>query len=208
MLGYGIKERSEFMNYENEITVEVDTSLEEVINILETKGFKLKEVYDLNDIYLINKNNKKGDYLSMLKNCVLIRNVIEEEKEKKLLTYKYKEYNDNKEITKQGKIVVKIDDIENSKLLFEKLGFEELIRINDHMFVYATDKDELVIQNVNNKHIYIEIEDKCNYADRFYNSIDEMKKVIIENNIPIKNNNYFVKKAEIELQEIYGKIDE
>ena len=192
------------MKYENEITVEVDTSLEKLISILESKGFKLKETYDLNDIYLINRNDKKGDYLSMLNKCGLIRDIIEENEEIKMLTYKYKEYNRNKEITKQGKVKVKIDDINNSKLLFEKLGFEELIRINDHMMVYATDKDELVIQCVNNKHIYIEIEDECRYADRLYNSIEEMKNVVIDNNIPIKDNNYFVKKAEIELQEIYG----
>ena len=196
------------MNYENEITVEVDTGLEELISILESRGFKLKETYDLNDIYLISKNDKKGDYLSMLNRCVLIRHIIEEDKETKMLTYKYKEYNENKEITKQGKVKVIIDDIDNSKLLFERLGFEELIRINDHMLVYATDKDELVIQNVNNKHIYIEIEDKCNYANRFYNSIEEMKNVINDNLIPIKNNDFFIKKAEIELQETYGKIYE
>ena len=196
------------MNYENEITVEVDTGLEELINILESRGFKLKETYDLNDIYLISKNDKKGDYLSMLNKCVLIRHIIEEDKETKMLTYKYKEYNENKEITKQGKVKVIIDDIDNSKLLFEGLGFEELIRINDHMLVYATDKDEFVIQNVNNKHIYIEIEDKCHYANRFYNSIEEMKNVINDNLIPIKNNDFFVKKAEIELQETYGKIYE
>ena len=196
------------MNYENEITVEVDTTLENVVSILESKGFELKEKYDLNDIYLINKNDKQGDYLSMLNRCILIRDIIEEDKETKMLTYKYKEYNENKEITKQGKIKVKIDDIENSKLLFEKLNFEELIRIYDHMMVYATDKDELVIQDVNNKHVYIEIEDKCNYANRFYNSIDEMKDVITNNNIPIKGNNFFAKKAEIELQETYGKIEE
>ena len=194
------------MNYENEITVEIDTTLENLISILENRGFKLKKVYDLNDIYLINKLDKKCDYLSMLNNCVLIRHIIEENKETKMLTYKYKEYNENKEITKQGKVNVKIDDIDNSKLLFEKLNFEELIKIKDHMLVYATDKDELVIQNVNGKHIYIEIEDKCNYADRFYNSIDEMKAVIIDNTIPIKDNNFFVKKAEIELQETYGKV--
>ena len=194
------------MNYENEITVEIDTTLENLISILENRGFKLKEAYDLNDIYLINKLDKKSDYLSMLNNCVLIRHIIEENKETKMLTYKYKEYNENKEITKQGKVNVKIDDIDNSKLLFEKLNFEELIKIKDHMLVYATDKDELVIQNVNGKHIYIEIEDKCNYADRFYNSVDEMKAVIIDNAIPIKDNNFFVKKAEIELQETYGKV--
>lgn len=49
------------MNYENEITVEVDTNLENLINILEERGFKLKEEYDLNDIYLINKNDKEND---------------------------------------------------------------------------------------------------------------------------------------------------
>ena len=196
------------MDYESEITVEVCVDLSSLIKILEKNGFELKEVYDLNDIYLINKNDKEDDYLSMLNKCVLIRNIIEEDKETKLLTYKYKEYNENKEIKRQGKVKVKIDDISNSKLLFEKLGFQELIRINDHMLVYATDKDELVIQNVNNKHIYIEIEDKCNYADRFYNSIDEMKKVITDNNIPIKNNYFFVKKAEIELQETYNKVGE
>ena len=194
------------MNYENEITVEVNTTLEDLISILENNGFKLKETYDLNDIYLINKVDKKGDYLSMLNKCVLIRHIIEENKETKMLTYKYKEYNKNNEITKQGKVKVKVDDIDNSILLFEKLNFEELIKINDHMLVYATDKDELVIQNVNGKHIYIEIEDKCNYADRFYNSINEMKAVIIDNTIPIKDNNFFVKKAEIELQETYGKV--
>ncbi len=196
------------MNYENEITVEVDTTLENLISILENRGFKLKQTYDLNDIYLINKLDKKCDYLSMLNKCVLIRHIIEENKETKMLTYKYKEYNENKEITKQGKVKVKIDDIDNSKLLFEKLNFEELIKINDHMLVYATDKDELVVQNVNGKHVYIEIEDKCNYADRFYNSIEEMKEVIIDNSIPIKGNDFFVKKAEIELQETYGKVGE
>lgn len=189
------------MNYENEITVEVDLSINDLIKILESNGFELKEKYELKDIYLINKNDKNDNYLTMLNKCILIRNIIEDTKETKLLTYKYKEYNENKEIIKQGKINVKIDDIDKTELLFEKLNFEELIRINDYMLVYATKNDELVIQNVNNKHIYIEIEDKCNYAKRIYNSIEEMKEVIIKNSIPIKNNDFFVKKAVIELQE-------
>lgn len=189
------------MNNENEITIEVDTSLENLINILKSKGFKLKEEFDYNDIYLINKNDREDDYLSMLNKCIIIRNIIEKKKDTKFLVYKHKEYNDNKEIIKQEQVKVEIDNIDNSKLLFEQLGFEELIRINDHMLVFATDKDEFVVQNVNNKHIYIEIEDECRYANRFYNSIDEMKSVIIDNSIPFKNNDFFVKKAEIELKE-------
>jgi len=61
-------------------------------------------------------------------------------------------------------------------------------RINDHMLVYANDTDELVIQNVNKKHIYIEIEDKCSV----YNSIDEMKDAIKKYSISIKGNSYNV----------------
>jgi len=193
------------MNYEKEITVEIDTSLDKLINILEKNKFELKEEYDLNDIYMINNNDKEEDLLNMLNKCVLIRNIIEEDKETKTLTYKYKEYNENKEIIKQGKINCIIDNIDNMKLLFEKLNFEELLRINDHMLVYANDTDELVIQNVNKKHIYIEIEDKCSYVNTVYNSIDEMKDVIKKYSIPIKGNNYFVKKAEIELKEIYNR---
>ena len=196
------------MNFENEVTVEVDTDLQSLIKIVESSGFKLKETYDLDDIYMINKDDriKEKDYLSMLNKCVLIRNIIEENKETKMLTYKYKEYNDKKEIIKQGKIKCLIEDINNAKLLFEKLNFEELIKIHDHMLVYATDNDEIVIQSVNDKHLYIEIEDKGYYSGRVYNSIDEMKEVFTKYSIPIKGNNYFVKKAEIELYETYGNI--
>ena len=194
------------MDFENEITVEVDTDLESLIKILEGRGFQLKEVYDVNDIYLINKNDKKGDYLEMLNKCVLIRDILEDSGETKMLTYKYKEYNEKKEITKQGKVKVKIDDIDKAKQLFEGLGFEELIKINDHMLVYATDNEELVVQNVNNgKHIYIEVEDECHYANRTYNSLDELKEIITGNGIPFKNNNFFAKKAEDELRETFNK---
>ena len=44
------------------------------------EGITLNE-YDLNDIYLINKKEKNNDYLSMLSKCVLIRHIIEEDKE-------------------------------------------------------------------------------------------------------------------------------
>lgn len=195
------------MKYEDEVTVEINTSLDNLIKILEQNNFELKEVYDINDIYLINRNDKENDILSMLNKCVLIRDIIEEEKETKMLTYKYKEYNENKEIIKNGKIKVNIDNINSSKLLFEKLNFEELIRINDHMLIYANNTDEIAIQVVNNKHIYIEIEGRCNRIDRIYNSIEEMKEVITKYSIPIKNNDYFVKKAEIELKEKYNCVN-
>ena len=68
------------MDFENEITVEVDTSLEDLIKILKSKGFKQREEFDYNDIYLINKNDREDNYLLMLNKCIIIRNIIEKKR--------------------------------------------------------------------------------------------------------------------------------
>lgn len=192
------------MNFENEITVLVNSELNDIKEYLSNLGFKVMEEYCVNDIYMINKCYVDNEHsLELLKKCVLIRNIIDESGSKKFLTYKYKEYNDKEEIIKQGKINVKVDSIDNSRKLLEALNFEKLISINDNLTVYSNGVDEIVLQYVNNKHVYIEIEDKCNYIDKKYSSIEEMIDVIKKYNIPIKDNNYFVKKAYIELSEVY-----
>lgn len=190
------------MKYENEITVETVCSLQELNNLLEKLEFKVMEEYDVFDIYMLDKNyNNTENKLELLKHCILIRDIVGKDEETKKITYKYKEYNEKEEIVKQGKIDCEILDIEEAKNLFEALNYEELIRINDHIIVYSNNIDELAVQVVNNKHIYIEIEEKCNYINKKYNSLDEMKNVVSKYKIPIKEENYFVKKAEIELEE-------
>lgn len=190
------------MKYENEITVETVCSIQELNNLLEKLEFKAMEEYDIFDIYMLDKNyNNTENKLELLKHCILIRDIVGKDEETKKITYKYKEYNEKEEIVKQGKSDCEILDIEEAKNLFEALNYEELIRINDHIIVYSNNIDELAVQVVNNKHIYIEIEEKCNYINKKYNSLDEMKNVVSKYKIPIKEENYFVKKAEIELEE-------
>ena len=58
---------------------------------------------------------------------------------------------------------------------------------------------EFAVEFVNDKHIYIEIEQNNKYL-----SIDEMKAVFSKYNIPVKGKDFFVKKALIELKERYG----
>lgn len=190
------------MKYENEITVETVCSIQELNNLLEKLEFKVMEEYDVFDIYMLDKNyNNTENKLELLKHCILIRDIVGKDEETKKITYKYKEYNEKEEIVKQGKSDCEILDIEEAKNLFEALNYEELIKINDHIIVYSNKIDELAVQVVNNKHIYIEIEEKCNYINKKYNSLDEMKNVVSKYKIPIKEENYFVKKAEIELEE-------
>lgn len=49
------------MIYENEITVEVDCNLNELNTILNRKNFKVICEYEVKDIYMIEKNNKRGN---------------------------------------------------------------------------------------------------------------------------------------------------
>lgn len=190
------------MKFEKEITVEVDTDLQSLKQILKENNFSIKQEYDVNDIYMLNNNHQiSQNYLETLKKCVLIRHVISKYRDAKMITYKYKEYNEKGEIIKQGMSDCKVYSVEEAQSLLELLGYSKLIDINDHLIVYANETTELAVQLVNNKHIYIEIEEKCRYIDRTYSNIEEMKDDIKKYNIPIKEDNFFAKKAEIELKE-------
>ena len=73
---------------------------------------------------------------------------------------------------------------------------EILLDINDHCIVYKKDNIEICVQLVNQKYIFIELEDKEN-AD-----ITMMKKVLNSLDLPIKKDNYFVKKALLILDDL------
>ena len=85
------------MKMENEITVLVNCSYEELHKQLVDNNFTIKEKYQLNDIYMIDKNIdiKSMGKLEVLKKCVLVRDIVEI---KKVLLYKYKKYDSNGDI--------------------------------------------------------------------------------------------------------------
>lgn len=195
------------MKFENEVTVEIDTTLNNLLEIFKNNGFELKEEYEVKDVYMVEKlADMSEDPLEILKKCILIRDIITETYEKKCVTYKYKEYNENREIIRQGKSDLIINSIDEAIIFFNNIGYKKLININDHLMVYANDTSEMAVQIVNDKHIYIEIEQKCDRIGKCYKNIDEMKNEFVKYNIPIKDNNYFVKKAEIEFLEVIKKV--
>ena len=190
------------MKYDDEITVEITCAFEELESLLNKYKFNVKQEYDINDIYMINADCKEKDYKKILNNCLLIRNIITDTRNKKYITYKYKEYNDKDEIIKQGKADCEVESIDNAKSLLEQINYKKLIEIKDYLIIYANDEDEFAIQLVNNKHIYLEIEKECEFSNKKYKDIESMKNVISKYEIPIKNKNYFVKKAEVEMEEV------
>lgn len=85
------------------------------------------------------------------------------------------------------------------------INYVKLFEINDKCIEYINDKTELLVQLVNNKYIFIETEDKQQYGDKVYNNTLEMIEEFDSYNLPYKKGNYFVKKAEIMLNEILDK---
>lgn len=61
------------------------------------------------------------------------------------------------------------------------------------------------MQLVNNKYIFIEMEDEPQYISKKYEDIKDMISELEEYDLPYEKGNYFVKKAEIILDEDVNK---
>lgn len=188
------------MVMETEITVLVKSDYEVLKRELEKNEFQIKEKYELKDVYMIDKDIdlSKLSKLEILKKCILVRDIVNIKKE---LLYKYKKYDVNGDILEQGKVECPVIDIEKAIGFMESINYKKLFNIYDRCIVYANKETELVVQLVNNKYIFIEMESECEHIKRKYNSVEELKNDINRYNLPIDNSNYFVKKAELILSE-------
>ena len=189
------------MKIENEITVLVTSSFEELHNSLIKNGFIVKDKYIANDIYMIDKNIdiSKLSTLEILKKCAIVREITGY---KKVLLYKHKEYDENGNILVNGKIECPIEDIKKAIEFLEAINYQKLIEIHDECTEYANNEIELIVQFVNNKYLFFEAEDRCRYINKVFSSIDELKDTINKYDLPFKRDNYFVKKAEMILNEL------
>lgn len=188
------------MNYENEITVKVNTTYDKLHNILLENNFIKKEEYTVKDTYMINKEidiTKLND-LEVLKQCILVRDVVDIEKS---LVYKNKEYDSEGNIIKQSKIKCPILDIEKGIKFMEEINYIKLFNIIDKCIVYVNNDNELVVELVNDKYVLIELESNPEYINKKYTCCLDMINELNSYNLPIDKTNYFVKKAVLVLND-------
>lgn len=192
------------MKKEIEITVRVNASYEKLEEELKRNNFIKKEEYIVNDSYLINSSINITDMksLDILKKCVLVRDIVGILKQ---LLYKYKKYDSNGDIIEQGKIKCPVTDINKAMEFMNAIGYEKLFDIHDKCIVFANDKTELVVQLVNDKYIFIEMESEPQYINRKYENVDELKDDMCSYNLSIDKSNFFVKKAELILNETLNR---
>lgn len=81
--------------------------------------------------------------------------------------------------------------------LFNELDYYEIMNLKESDIIYYKDKIKLAIKFIENSNTLIEIE-----TDENFETIDELKKLVINLEIPMEKDNFFVKKAENELDRI------
>lgn len=188
------------MNYENEITVKVNTTYDKLHDILLKNNFIIKEEYIVKDTYMINKeiNITELNDLEVLKQCILVRDVVDIEKS---LVYKNKEYDSKGNIIKQSKIKCPILDIEKGIKFMEEINYIKLFNIIDKCIVYVNNDNELVVELVNDKYVFIELESNPEYINKRYTCYLDMINELNSYNLPIDKTNYFVKKVVLVLND-------
>lgn len=188
------------MNYENEIIVKVNTTYDKLHDILLKNNFIIKEEYTVKDTYMINKeiNITELNDLEVLKHCILVRDVVDIEKS---LVYKNKEYDSEGNIIKQSKIKCPILDIDKGIKFMEEINYIKLFNIIDKCIVYVNNDNELVVELVNDKYVFIELESNPEYINKKYTCNLDMINELNSYNLPIDKTNYFVKKAVLVLND-------
>ena len=190
----------------NEITVKNKGNLKEFYKIIERKNFKIVDKFSMNDSYFIPEKLKLSEMSTreILSNAILIRDIrdkISGEIVKKI-TFKIKQFDEDGNIVNQSAINCNVYEVEEAKKLFEAIRYKQIMNIYEEDIVYEKDGFQLAIKDIKNGEKLIEVETE---ESEELNTIDKLIKKINEINIPIYTDNYFVKKAEIELDKILGR---
>ena len=194
---------------ENEITMKVNCEMKELCKILEDKGFKIVDKFTMNDIFMIpNTLKSKIKELTsreILKNAILIRDIENQFKENrnKKITFKKKEFNKNGDILNQESINCDIFNIDEAVNFFQAINYYKIMNIIESDIVYGKEDFEIAIKDIKNGENLIEVETVSNNDN--IDTIEKLKTLIINLQIPVDTSNFFVKKAEIELDKILKK---
>lgn len=190
------------MKLSNEITVKLKCTVEEICKILESKGFQFAERYLLDDIYYIPNtiNIKNMSERDILSKAIILRNVegyIPNKYRESKLTYKKKEIDQEGNIVKQSKVDCKIIDSNDGKKFLEAIDYKAIMQIKEMDYLYKKNELQICIKDVLNGDKLIEIEE-----NEQLDTIDKIKQELERLNFPVDTNDYFIKKAEIELKKI------
>lgn len=180
---------------EKEICLKSNVSFNELKKIMFDMGFKVQEDFQMNDIYMIDKNiDISLDNRDVIfKDNILVRETVGK---KILLVNKIKELDDNGIVISEHSIKCSISDSLSGYKFLCSIGYKKLFELKDHNLLVTNGINEIYIQDVEGLGTYIEMEQK-NLLLKNTNgdTIDELVSTIRKYNLPLDYSNISVKKA-------------
>ena len=188
----------------NEITLKIKCNIEEFYKILEEKNFKIIDEFFMNDIYFIpeNLNIYEMSTREILSKALIIRDISGNMSDKitKKITFKIKNIDENGNILSQEAINCEILNINDAMKLLEAIGYKKIMNIKENDVVYEKNGFKLAVKDIVDGDKLIEIETEEDNIE--LDTIDKLIKKVDEFNIPVCKDNFFVKKAEVELNKV------
>ena len=190
----------------NEITLKIKCELDEFYKILEEKGFEIMDKFSMNDTYFVPKELELSQINTrkILSKAVLVRDVTEKmsNRRTKLITFKIKNFDEHGNILNQEAVNCNILEIDDAKKLLRAIGYKEIMNIKENDIVYEKDGFQLAVKDIQNGDNLIEIETE---EKKELCTIEKLIQKVNEIGLPVYTDNYFVKKAETELNKILSR---
>ncbi len=187
----------------NEITVRIKGNLKEFYKIIEEKGFEVTDRFKMDDTFFIPQNLdlEKMSAREILANAIIVR-IVERHNGKlvKNITFKRKVFDEQGNILSQSKVECDVLDTEDAKRLLNAIGYKELMRIKESDIAFEKNGFTFSVKDIENGEKLIESE--AEPKDETMDTLDKIKVMFDKYEIPIYKDNYFVKKAEIELNKV------
>lgn len=180
---------------EKEICLKSNVPFEELKSIMFNIGFKVQEDFQMNDIYMINKNidisldNKHV----IFKDNVLVRETVGK---RILLVNKIKELDDNGVVIGERSVKCPINDSISGYNFLCSIGYKKAFELKDHNLLLTNGVNEIYIQDVEGLGTYVEMEQKNLLLENTNgDTIDELVDSIKKYDLPLDYSNISVKKA-------------
>ena len=187
----------------NEITVRVKGDLKSFYKNIEEKGFKVEDKFKLDDSFFVleNLNLENMTTREILANAVIVR-IVERDGGRlvKNITYKRKVFDEDGNILSQSKVECDVLDVEDAKRLLSAIGYKEIMRIKESDIAFEKDGFSFAVKDIENGAKLIEAEADLKVEEM--NSLEKIKAMFDKYEIPIYKDDYFIKKAELELNKI------
>lgn len=191
------------MKDNNEITLKIIGKMEDFKKNLIEKGYEIRGNFILYDVYMIPQNLdiQRMTIRDIISKSIIIRKVddLYNSEIRNDVVYKIKEYDEKGDIISQNSIKMRIMDPNDGIKLFESIGYKKLMIITEEDFVYSNGDISIATKNIKDGDNLIEVETKFNTK---YSTLDELKKYLENEKLPLDYSDCFVKKAEIELSKV------